>query len=118
MEQKGVLSMMDVYLYGKLRRHAPETRASGESVVRLEPQPEETVRSVMERVGVSPEDVYHIFLNGAILGTKNSMAPWLRYQQATDGPAKKPAQAKALDTPVHDGDRLGLFACDMALLVV
>lgn len=101
--------MVEVHLYGELRRHAPDSRASDESVVRLEPQPEETVRTAMERVGVSPGEVYHIFLNGAILSTQNSMAPWLKYQQA---------QGEGWDTRLHDGDRLGLFARDMALLVV
>lgn len=107
--------MIEVHLYGKLRRHAPDSRASGESVVRLEPQPEETVATVLERVGTPPRDVYHIFLNGAILATRNSMAPWLRYQQASD---ELSDQASGLDTRVQDGDRLGLFARDMALLVV
>jgi hypothetical protein len=101
--------MIEIYLYGKLRRHAPQTRANAESVVRLELQPGETVRDVLERVGISPGDVYHIFLNGAILSTQNAMAPWLKYQQA---------QGAGWDTPIHDGDRLGLFARDMALLVV
>ncbi len=87
-------------------------------MVQLEPQPGKTVRTVLERTGISPDEIYHVFLNGSILSTRNSMAPWLRYQQAPDGSTGRPATAKALDTPIHDGDRLGLFARDMALLVV
>jgi len=101
--------MVEVHLYGKLRRHAPDARASSESVVQLEPRPGETVRGVLERVGIPREDVCHIFLNGAILSTQNSMAPWLRYPQA---------QGEEWDTPVRNGDRLGVFARDMALLAV
>lgn len=101
--------MIDVHLYGELRRHAPDSRASGESVVHLEPQLEATVRTALERAGIPSDEVYHVFLNGAILSTQNSMAPWLRYQQA---------QGEGWDTRVDDGDRLGLFARDMALLVV
>ena len=101
--------MVEIHLYGKLRRHAPDSRASGKSMVRLEPRSDETVSTALEQIGIAPDEVYHIFLNGSILSTQNSMAPWLRYQEA---------QGNGLDTPVQDGDRLGLFARDMALLVV
>ena len=101
--------MVEMHLYGKLRRHAPDRRANRESVVRLEPRPKETVRTALERAGIEPDEVYHVFLNGAILSTQNSMAPWLKYQEAP---------AEGLGTRVRDGDRLGLFSRDMALLVV
>jgi hypothetical protein len=96
-------------LYGELRSYAPGSRASVESVVRLQPHPEETVRTALERAGIACDEVFHIFLNGSILRTGNSMAPWLKYQEAS---------GNGLDTPLQDGDRLGLFARDMALLVV
>ena len=102
--------MVDVHLYGKLRRYAVDPRPDRESVVRLEHQPGETVGTALERLGISPDEVCHVFLNGALLSTHNSMAPWLSYQRAGEG--------KGLDTPVRVGDRLGLFASDMALLVV
>lgn len=101
--------MVEMHLYGKLRCHASDTGASGESVVRLDPQPGETVRTALERADIAPDEAYHVFLNGAILTTHNSMAPWLKYQQA---------QGAGLDTHLRDGDRLGLFGRDMALLVV
>jgi len=103
--------MVDIHLYGSLRRHAPDPRPDRESVVRLELQPGETVETALERLGISPAEVYHVFLNGALLSTRNSMAPWLDYQQAGTG-------TQGLDTPVQSGDRLGLFAHDMGLLVV
>ena len=101
---------MEVHLYGSLRHYAPDSRPDRESVVRMVPRPGETVGTVLEQVGISPSEVYHIFLNGALIVTSNSMAPWLRYQQGGD--------AKGLDTLVEPGDRLGLFARDMGLLVV
>lgn len=101
--------MVEVHLYGKLRRHAADTRANKESIVRLERRPEETVRSALERVGIAREEICHLFLNGAIFTTQNSMAPWLEYQKA---------RAEGWDTPLSDGDRLGVFGHDMALLVV
>ena len=102
---------MEIHLYGSLRRHAPDSRPDRESVIRLEPQPGETVETVLERLGISPAEIYHVFLNGAILATRNSMAPWLRYQEAG-------SCDRGLGAPVEADDRLGLFASDMALLVV
>ncbi|HEY76159.1 MAG TPA: MoaD/ThiS family protein [Thermoflexia bacterium] len=107
--------MVEVYLYGKLRRYAPDPRPDRESVVRLEVRPGDTVETVLERLGIRPEEVAHLFLNGALLSTCNSMAPWLRYQAAR---GEVPACEPAWDTPVSDGDRLGIFGRDMALLVV
>jgi hypothetical protein len=102
--------MVDVYLYGKLRRYAVDPRPDQDSVVWLEPQPGETVGTVLERLGIPPDEICHVFLNGALLSTHNAMAPWLRYQRVDKG--------NELDTSVRAGDRLGLFARDMGLLVV
>lgn len=111
-------TVIEVHLYGKLRRYAPASRASGQSVVRLEVQDAETVATVLERLGIPSDDVCHVFLNGAILSTQNSMAPWLKYQQAGGGSVGRPDGTQQLNTHVHSGDRLGIFAHDMALLVV
>jgi hypothetical protein len=108
--------MVEVHLYGSLRRYAPDSQPDRESVVRLEPQSGETVRTALERLGISPAEVYHIFLNGALLSTRNSMAPWLEYQKV-QGESEQTA-SQGLDTPVRSGDRLGLFARDMGLLVI
>ena len=102
--------MVEIHLYGKLRRYAPDSRPNRESVARLEPQPGETVGMALGRVGISSDEIYHIFLNGALLSSRNSMAPWLKYQESR--------VSKGLDTPVQAGDRMGLFARDMGLLVV
>jgi len=101
--------MMEVHLYGKLRHHAPDHRANAESVLKVVPRPGETVRTLMKRVGLEGGEICHVFLNGRLLSTENSMAPWLEYRE-DDG--------QGLDTPVQAGDRLGIFARDMALLVV
>lgn len=102
--------MIEVHLYGSLRRYVPDSRPDQESVARLEPQPKETVGMVLRRLGISPDEIYHIFLNGMLLSTRNSMAPWLKYQENR--------ASQGLDTSVQEGDRLGLFARDMALLVI
>jgi hypothetical protein len=119
--------MVEVHLYGRLRRHAAHRRPDQESVVRLESRAEDTVGAVLERLGISPTDVCHVFLNGAVVSTRNSMAPWLRYRQvheeaeervSADRHSVVPGSAPGMDIPVRSGDRLGLFAHDMALLVV
>lgn len=106
-----------MHLCGKLRERAAAARASEESVITLEPRQDATVRSALERIGIPPDEVCHVFLNGALLTTQGSMAPWLQYEQAADS-VGTPDTSEALDTPVQDGDRLGLLARDMALLVV
>jgi len=111
----GVEEMVEVHLYGNLRRHAPDPRADRETVVRVEVRPGETVEAVLKRLGISADEVSHIFRNGALLTTCNSMAPWLRYQQAGEG---APNCDLGLGVEVGDGDRLGIFGRDMPLLVV
>jgi hypothetical protein len=107
--------MIEIHLYGSLRHYAPDSRPDRESIVRLDPQSGETVVTALERLGISPTEVYHVFLNGALLFTRNSMAPWLEYQKVSE---QASSYAQGLDTPVQPGDRLGLFARDMGLLVI
>lgn len=107
--------MVEIRLYGKLRRFGPDPRGDQETVIRLEIRPGERVENLLDRIGVPPAEVAHIFLNGALLTTCNSMAPWLRYPRVReDVPTCEPN----LDHPLKDGDRLGLFGRDMAMLVV
>jgi hypothetical protein len=109
------IALVEIHLYGRLRRFAPDSQPDRESVLRLEPRPAETVATTLERLGIQPAEICHVFLNGALLSTGNSMAPWLRYQESREGVSRC---ASVLDAPVGSGDRLGLFARDMALLVV
>jgi len=107
--------MVEIHLYGGLRRYAPDPRPDRESVVQVAPRPGETVRTTLEQLGIQPEEIFHVFLNGALLVTGNSMAPWLGHQGAVVCASDR---SHALDTLLQPGDRVGLFARDMALLVV
>lgn len=107
--------MIEIHLYGNLRRRAPDPRPDQESVVQLTPIPGETVGTLLKRLSIPPAEIGHIFVNGALLSTRNSMAPWLGYQQARGG---VPNQDMGLNTPVRSGDRVGLFPRNMAMLVV
>ncbi|MCR4406232.1 MAG: hypothetical protein NUW24_04830 [Anaerolineae bacterium] len=106
---------IEVHLYGSLRRYAPDPRPDRECVVRFTPGPEETIETVLERLGIPAAELGHVFLNGSLLATCNAMAPWLRYQQAQ---ANVFNRERALDILLGANDRLGLFPREMAMLVV
>ncbi len=107
--------MVKVYLYGRLRQFGPEPRGDRECFLTLEVEPGYTVGVVLERLGIPLEEIAHIFLNGRLLATRNSMAPWLQYQRAKEEALTFELN---LDHPVKEGDRIGLFGRDMAMLVV
>ena len=86
--------MVEVRLYGSLRRFAPEPAVIGESIVRILFVPGETVEAVLIRLGVDPSlQVSNVFVNG-------------RYH------------FHALGMPASDGDRLGVFPKNMGMLYV
>jgi len=82
--------MISVHLYGKLRRFARDATPTSASIAEVSHQDRDTVRSVVERLGIPRDDLgANVFLNGLYAD---------------------------LSTPVSDGDRLGLFPDDMQLL--
>jgi hypothetical protein len=105
--------LIEVHLYGRLAQRHSERALRHKQVLYLEPRPAETFGSLLPRLGIQPEDLYTVFLNGSLLVTRNSMAPWLRYQQAQEDVWNWDS-----DVELSPGDRLGLFGDDMALIVV
>ncbi len=82
--------MLEIHLYGKLRRFAPDSDARSESVAMVPCEGRDTIADLVERLGIPLEELgSNIFLNG-------------RYA--------------ALGSPITDGDRVGLFPDDMQLL--
>ncbi len=82
--------MIEVHLYGKLRRFAEQTDSSSASIVRVPPGDGATLLDVILQIGIPLEDLgANLFVNG-------------RYA--------------ALERTVSDGDRVGLFPDDMQLL--
>jgi hypothetical protein len=82
--------MLRVYLYGKLRRFAPDADPRSESVIEVAHRAGDTVLSIAERVGIPLDELgANLFVDG-------------RYA--------------SLACPVEDGARLGLFPDDMQLL--
>lgn len=82
--------MIDVHLYGKLRRFTGDSNPRRESVLPMEARERETISDIIRRIGIPPEELgSNIFLNGEV---------------------------SALNRTVRDGDRLGIFPDDMQLL--
>ena len=82
--------MIDVHLYGKLRRFAENRDVRSASIVPIEWEPGDTVSSVAARIGIPADELgSNLFVDG-------------HYAD--------------LGSPVADGARLGLFPDDMQLL--
>lgn len=82
--------MIEVHLYGKLRRFADNQNPSSDSIVYVPFASGITIRGVAESIGIPLQEIgSNIFLNGVY---------------------------SILDNKVKDGDRLGLFPDDMQLL--
>ena len=105
--------MVEIHLFGKLRRYAENTDAAKENVIRMSPGDDETVESILARAGISKEDIYSIFLNRKLLAARSGMASWIGHRQIRSDPFNWD-----LSVPVKSGDRIGLFGSDMAALVI
>jgi hypothetical protein len=105
--------MINIHLYGKLRRYAGDDNPGGDSILHLDEIKNETLEMLLQRAGLDIEDIYTIFLNSKLLTTHNSMAQWLEYPQICEN-----CQNWDLAINIKDGDRLGLFGRDMPALVV
>lgn len=82
--------MIEVHLYGKLRRFAEQKSAIEDSIIFIEPRDKDTIRGTITRLGIPFSEIgTNIFLNGEL---------------------------SSLDRVIKDGDRLGVFPDDMQLL--
>jgi hypothetical protein len=107
--------MIELHLYGDLRRHSREEGTSGRSVVQLAISDQETVGSVLREVGIDATEVGQVFLNHKLLDSRCSMRPWLGYQSAEE---RIPCAGSYLDAPIRSGDRVAFFPTNMAMLVI
>lgn len=82
--------MIEVHLYGKLRRFTDNQDPSRDSIITAPVNNGDSIESIVQRIGIPPEELgNNIFLNG---------------------------KYSALKREVSDGDRLGIFPDDMQLL--
>ena len=105
--------MVEVRIYGKLRRFLKEPETFEGGVLRLAVEPEETVVALLARIGIPLDAIYTIFLNSKLLASRSLMAYRMGFQQVREDPLDW-----NLDVAVRAGDRIGLFGRDMAALVV
>jgi len=105
--------MIEIHLYGKLRRYGPDTALTGDNVIRLHPEPDETLQTLLERMQIPTEEIYSIFLNAKLLAARSKMAVWIGHRRVGPDPLDW-----NLAVPVASGDRVGLFGRDMAALVI
>ena len=105
--------MIEIYLYGKLKKGIQENTVPKSGVLHLQPVHGDTIASVLKRADIATSNIYSLFLNAKLLAARSNMARWLRYQQAGPDPL-----SWDLDIPVQSGDRIGVFGRDMAALVV
>ncbi|MBA7626217.1 hypothetical protein ES703_33661 [subsurface metagenome] len=82
--------MIEVRLYGKLRRFTDNQDSSRDSIIYVPVEEGATINDIVKRIGITHEELgSNIFLNG---------------------------EYSALDRKVKDGDRLGIFPHNMSLL--
>jgi hypothetical protein len=106
--------MISIHLYGKLRRFAPNSSPSADSIITLDALEGETLQMLLDRVGIHASELYTIFINAKLLTSRTKFAVYLGYQQVCE----ENCQGWDLTVNIHDGDRLGLFGADMPGLVV
>ena len=107
------MEMVDIRLFGKLRRFVKEPQAGHDNLMRIAPQPEETLEQLLARIGIPLDEIYTIFLNSKLLASRSLMAYRMGYQQVHENPLDW-----NLEVALKEGDRIGLFGGDMAALVV
>ncbi len=82
--------MIEVHLYGKLRRFTDNPDPSRDSIANVPVKNGDSIETIAQRIGIPLEEMgSNIFLNG---------------------------EYSALERKVSDGDRLGIFPDDMKLL--
>jgi hypothetical protein len=106
--------VIEVRLFGDLRRYAGETGALSGVGLQVGGEGVDTVGQVLANVGIPMDEVGNVFLNGRLL--PRSLYPIsLGYPLASSSPLSMDG---LLSTPVKPGDRLGIFPQKMALVVV
>jgi hypothetical protein len=84
--------MIEVYLYGKLRRFTDNLDPSCDSVTYVETKRGDSIADIIRRIGITDDEIGpNIFLNG-------------RYSPQSE--------------KVNDGDRLGIFPDDMPMIII
>ena len=103
--------MVEIHLYGKLRRHAQHCRPAEDCVIMYIDGAGDTLGSVLADTGIPVDEINHIFVNARLYASRNRMAPFYGYRQTGSD-----LSTWDLSFPVEGGDRIGLFGQDMSIL--
>ncbi len=106
--------MIEVRLFGELRRYTGTANASSGTVLHLPASEGDTVGRVLARLGITMEEVSNIFLNGCLL-PRSTYPITLGYPLVAQVPLSPEG---TMSTPVRSGDRVGIFPRDMGVFVV
>jgi len=60
--------MLDIHLFGTLRKLAKDSKATDDSTIELPWKPEETIKELLERLKIGPDDVGEVFINHKPVG--------------------------------------------------
>lgn len=105
--------MVEIRIYGKLRRYAKDMPTAGDNVIRVDTEPDETLEMLLAKLDIPVNEIYSIFINSRLLAARSGMASMVGYQQVRENPYNWD-----LNVIVNPLDRIGLFGRDMAALVV
>jgi hypothetical protein len=103
--------MVEINLYGNLRKYARDFASPGKCMFNIEPNPGETIESLMGRLGISAKEINHIFFNSKLLASRSRTATMFGLPQVGDN-----TMEWDLAVPVSHGDRLGVFGLDISIL--
>ncbi|WP_376791032.1 MoaD/ThiS family protein [Thermoflexus sp.] len=82
--------MIEIHLYGELRRYIGQEDPSQDAVAFLNARPELTVAEALQVLGVPPDEARHVFINGLY-------------------------DPEGLSRKLSDGDRVGVFPRTMTM---
>jgi molybdopterin converting factor small subunit len=106
--------MIEVRLFGNLRRYAAGSTVDHETLVHLPVDDGETVGRVLAQMGIELTEIGNMFLNGRLL-PRSRYPILLGYPLTAESPLSPDGY---LDTAVKAGDRLGIFPRNMGCVVV
>ena len=105
--------MVEIRVFGKLRRFIKDIPTDRDKVIRLPHEPDETLDKLLARLEIPVDEVYSIFYNSKLLAARSGMASMVGYRQVRGNPYDW-----NLKVALNPSDRIGLFGRDMATLVV
>lgn len=103
--------MVEIHLYGNLRQYARDFATSGQSLLNIEPEQDETIESLLVRLGIPATEINHIFYNSKLLASRTKSAAAFGLPQVGDN-----TMDWDLAVPLARGDRLGVFGRDITIL--